>query len=67
MKHEALPHAEHAIVNQKFWHLVVPEIRPGSAFRAISNMLADGTLRQSSATRLFQDLWRVPAQVTPAD
>lgn len=59
MKHEALPHAEHAQVNRKFWHQVIPEVRL-SAMRAAGTLLEDGTLRQSSASRLFQDLWNFP-------
>lgn len=66
MQHEALPHHLHIVVNQKFWRLVVPEVQP-TAFRALGNMLAAGTLRQQSASRLLQDLW-APASVfnTPA-
>lgn len=56
MKHEALPHAEHQEVNARFWRVVVPQMN-FPAFRALNTMLAQGTLRQSSATRLLQDLW----------
>jgi len=59
MRHEALPHHEHRRTNQQFWRLLVPEIR-FPAFRAMNTMLADGTLRQSSATRLLRDLWNTP-------
>lgn len=43
----------------KFFRIVVPETRP-VAQRAISTMLEMGTLRQSSTTRLVQDLWNTP-------
>lgn len=56
MRHEALPHAEHAEVNARFWRVIVPMIN-FPAFRAINTMLDQGTLRQSSASRLLQDLW----------
>ncbi|QNJ57660.1 hypothetical protein SEA_KEANU_55 [Streptomyces phage Keanu] len=56
MKHEALPHSEHAEVNERFWPIIVPQIN-FPAFRAMNTMLKEGTLRQSSAARLEQDLW----------
>ncbi len=56
MRHEALPHPEHHEVNQRFWRMVVPSIN-FPAFRALNTMLEQGTLRQSSASRLLQDLW----------
>lgn len=59
MMHESLPHSEHVKINGKFWRIVVPEIRP-SAMRVLSTMLKDNTLRQSSASRVFQDLWNFP-------
>lgn len=59
MKHEALPHHEHVVINQRFWRIIIPEVQM-TAFRALGNMLADGMLRQQSASRLLQDLW-VPA------
>lgn len=43
----------------KFFRIVVPETRP-TAQRALSDMMDMGTLRQSSASRLFQDLWNTP-------
>lgn len=43
----------------KFFRIIVPETRP-IAQHAISDMLAMGTLRQSSANRLFEDLWNTP-------
>lgn len=56
MKHEALPHSEHQPNNEQFWPIVVPQVN-FPAFRALNNMLDMGTLRQESASRLFQDLW----------
>lgn len=60
MKHEALPHHVHVVVNQSFWRIVVPEVQM-TAFRALGNMLEAGTLRQQSASRLLQDLWAKPS------
>lgn len=56
MRHEALPHAEHVQVNERFWRVIIPMIN-FLAFRAMNTMLEQGTLRQQSATRLLQDLW----------
>lgn len=53
---EDLPHAEHHAINERFWPIIVPSIN-FPAFRALNGMMAQGTLRQSSATRLFEDLW----------
>ncbi|AZS06696.1 hypothetical protein HOU95_gp111 [Streptomyces phage Hiyaa] len=44
----------------RLFRIVIPETRE-VARTALANMLEMGTLRQSSATRLFQDLWQDPA------
>lgn len=53
---EDLPHAEHHEINARFWPIIVPMIN-FPAFRALNTMSEQGTLRQSSATRLLKDLW----------
>lgn len=53
---ENLPHSEHGPINEKFWPIIVRQTN-FPAFRALNGMMSMGTLRQSSATRLFEDLW----------
>ena len=53
---EDLPHTEHQEINARFWPVIVRQIN-FPAFRALNSMMNMGTLRQSSATRLFEDLW----------
>lgn len=59
--HEQVPmtHRERRRELIKFYRVLVPETRE-TARVALASMLEMGTLRQSSATRLFQDLWQDP-------
>lgn len=63
MRHEALPltPAERKAELYRLYRLIVPETNE-VARNALSNMLASGTLRQSSATRLLQSLWQDPTE-----
>lgn len=60
--HEAIPmtHKERRRELIRFYRLMVPETQE-TARIALANMMEMGTLRQSSATRLLQDLWQDPA------
>jgi hypothetical protein len=61
--HEAIPmdHGQRRHELTKFYRILVPETRE-TARKALSNMMDMGTLRQSSATRLLQDLWQDPGE-----
>ncbi|QJD54002.1 hypothetical protein SEA_GALACTICA_55 [Streptomyces phage Galactica] len=61
MRHEEIPMScgQRRQEAARFFRIVVPESRP-QAQRALCTMLEMGTLRQASATRLFQDLWNTP-------
>lgn len=61
MRHEEIPMScgQRRGEMAKFYRIILPETKP-VALKAISTMMEQGTLRQSSASRLFQDLWNEP-------
>lgn len=63
MRHESLPltPAERKAELFRYYRVLVPETREVARI-ALSNMMIEGTLRQSSATRLLRDLWQDPSE-----